>query len=219
MSSDGRFQLHMITDGMRQADELGLIVEKALRGGADTIQLRYKSAPALDLYSLGQRIKPIVDSFGANLLINDRIDVALALDADGVHLAGKSLPVDVTRHITGERFLLGCSVHSVEEARTAEQKGASYITFGHIFPTSSKPGLPPQGIEGLRKVVESVEIPVLAIGGITIQNIDQVLSTGCAGIAAIGAISHEQNPELAASLLRSRMNDSKYKPRFSFPRK
>lgn len=215
MSTERRFQLHMITDGMKQAGELCGIVENALRGGADAIQLRYKSAPALDLYTLGKALKPIVDSFSARFLINDRVDVALALSADGVHLAGKSLPVEAVRNFVGRRMLLGCSVHSVEEAKRAEERGASYITFGHIFPTKSKPGLPPRGVRGLQEVVDAVSIPVLAIGGITADNIDEVLATGCAGISVIGAISHERDPETAARRLRMKMDASAYKPRCS----
>ncbi|MFC4766141.1 thiamine phosphate synthase [Effusibacillus consociatus] len=218
MSTNQRFQLHMITDGMKQAEELRVIVAKALHGGVDAIQLRYKSAPALDIYLLGEILKPAIDRSGANLLINDRVDVALALNANGVHLAGKSLPVDAARKATGPNMLLGCSVHSVDEAKRAEELGAGYITYGHIFTTNSKPGLPPRGVEGLQEVVDAVSIPVLAIGGITAENIDQVLATGCAGIAVIGAISLDRDPEAAARLLREKMDRSPHKPRFCLPR-
>jgi thiamine-phosphate pyrophosphorylase len=217
MKKDPRFQLHMITDGIKQADELQSIVQKALRGGADAIQLRYKSASALEILSLGRALKPLTDLFGARLLINDRLDVALALQASGVHLAGKSLPVDEARKVAGPDQLLGCSVHSAEEAKRAEELGASYVTFGHIFPTHSKPGLPPRGVEGLQEVVEALSIPVLAIGGITVDNIDDVLATGCAGIAVIGAISYKQDPEAAARQLRNKMDASPHRPRFVLP--
>ncbi len=217
MQTEARFQLHMITDGLKQVEELRSIVERALRGGTDAIQLRYKAAPALDLYTLGQILKPVIDRSGGKLLINDRLDVGLALSADGVHLAGKSLPVDAARRIVGPHMLLGCSVHSVEEAKRAEQQGASYVTFGHIFPTQSKPGLPPRGVGGLRDVVEAVSIPVLAIGGITADNVDEVLATGCAGIAVIGAILNGQDPELAARQLRNKLDASGHRPRFRLP--
>ncbi len=212
-----RFQLHMITDGMKQNDELREIVTNALRGGVDVIQLRYKSAPALDLYTLGEQIRPVIKEFHARLLINDRLDVALALQTDGVHLAGKSLPVGAARSVVGDNFLLGFSVHSVEDAKRAAEQGASYVTFGHVFPTNSKPGLPPRGVEGLQEVVEAVSIPVLAIGGITAENIDRVLATGCAGVAVIGAISQDADPEKAARYLRQRMDASPYRPRHPFP--
>lgn len=211
-----RFQLHMITDGMKQANELLEIVKKALQGGVDVLQLRYKSAPALDTYHLGQTLLPVIRDHNASLLINDRVDVALALSASGVHLAGKSLPVHTAKQILPENMLIGCSVHSVEDAQLAAEQGANYVTFGHIFPTNSKPGLPPRGVEGLLAVVESVSIPVLAIGGITVENIEQVLATGCAGVAVIGAISQDRNPEQAARLLRDKMDASQHKPRFAF---
>jgi thiamine-phosphate pyrophosphorylase len=207
----------MITDGMKQNDELREIVTNALRGGVDVIQLRYKSAPALDLYTLGEQIRPVIKEFHARLLINDRLDVALALQTDGVHLAGKSLPVGAARSVVGDNFLLGFSVHSVEDAKRAAEQGASYVTFGHVFPTNSKPGLPPRGVEGLQEVVEAVSIPVLAIGGITAENIDRVLATGCAGVAVIGAISQDADPEKAARYLRQRMDASPYRPRHPFP--
>lgn len=208
-----RFQLHMITDGMKHGDELLEIVIQAVRGGVDVIQLRYKSASALDIYALGELIHPVIKAYNAGLLINDRLDVALALQTDGVHLAGKSLPVNVAKQIIRKNMMLGCSVHSVDDAKRAEEQGAGYVTFGHVFPTHSKPGLPPRGVEGLQKVVDAVSIPVLAIGGITADNIDQVLATGCAGVAVIGAISHDLNPENAAKQLRAKMAASPYKPR------
>ena len=213
------FQLHVITDGQREADELKGIVAKAVRGGADVIQLRYKSAPALDMYNLGRAIRPVIEEAGAALLINDRLDVAMALPASGVHLAGKSLPLPVVSQMLGrEEYLIGCSVHSVEEARQAERDGACYITYGHIFATNSKPGLAPRGLEALREVVEAVQIPVLAIGGINAGNLDEVLATGVAGIAVIGAVMADTDPEEAARQLREKMDASSHRPRYALPR-
>lgn len=221
VKQQSRFQLHIITDGQRQVDELRSIVAGAVQGGADAIQLRYKSAPALDLFQLGTAIHPLITAAGAQLLINDRVDVALALQAAGVHLAAKSLPVSAVHHLLQREhmsgYLIGCSVHSVEEAIEAEQMGASYLTYGHIFSTNSKPGLPPRGVPALGQVVEAVQIPVLAIGGITHENIDQVLATGVAGIAVIGAVMADQDPERAARLLREKMDASEHHPRHSLP--
>ncbi|MBL0386385.1 thiamine phosphate synthase [Tumebacillus sp. ITR2] len=215
--SEARFQLHVITDGKRHANELYEIVDGAVRGGADVIQLRYKSAPALDLYTLAQAISPAIREAGAGLLINDRVDVALAVQAQGVHLAAKSLPIASARPLMQPNQLVGCSVHSVEEAVEAEAKGASYITYGHIFATNSKPGLPPRGVESLRQVVEAVHIPVLAIGGITKDNLEEVLSTGVAGIAVIGAVMADEEPERAARQLRQVMDASIHRPKKALP--
>jgi thiamine-phosphate diphosphorylase len=217
MNGRNHFQLHIITDGIKQADELLPVVAAAAKGGADYIQLRYKSAPALDLYTLGRTLQPVLRETGTGLLINDRVDVAQALGADGIHLAAKSLPVHHVRPLVGEKMLVGCSVHSVEEALEAEKQGASYITYGHIFATHSKPGLPPRGIASLQQVVDAVSLPVLAIGGITHENIDQVLSTGVAGIAVIGAVMSQNDPYEAARMLRQRLDESPYAPKHPLP--
>ncbi len=219
LSINGRFQLHVITDGKRSVEELQKIVSKAVHGGADVIQLRYKSAPALDLYRLGESIQPQIRREGGRLLINDRVDVALALDAGGVHLAAKSLPISAVRPLFGQTSdkLVGCSVHSVEEAVTAERLGATYVTYGHVFATGSKPGLPPRGLDALQSVVAAVNIPVLAIGGITTENIDDVLSTGVAGIAVISAVMEDQDPERASRALREKMDASLHRPRHALP--
>ncbi|MGZ4123044.1 MAG: thiamine phosphate synthase [Tumebacillaceae bacterium] len=217
MANQSHFQLHVITDGQRKVEELQTIVGKAVRGGADVIQLRYKSAPALDLYTLGKAILPLIREAGSGLLINDRVDVALALDAQGVHLAAKSLPIPAVRPLLQTDKLIGCSVHSVEEAVAAEAMGASYITYGHIYATNSKPGLPPRGVDNLRQVVDAVNIPVLAIGGITKSNIDEVLSTGIAGIAVIGAVMADADPQEAAHELRAKMDASSHTPKHALP--
>ncbi|ASS76147.1 thiamine phosphate synthase [Tumebacillus algifaecis] len=218
MTTNRRFQLHVITDGIRQVEELKTIVRLAVQGGADVIQLRYKSAPALDLFRLGEAIHPLIQQEGGRLLINDRVDVALALNASGVHLAGKSLPIAAARPLfaRSEKWT-GCSVHSVEEALLAERQGATYVTYGHVFTTGSKPGLPPRGLDALRQVVEAVQIPVLAIGGITTDNIDDVLATGAAGIAVISAVMADGNPERAARELREKMDASSHQPRHALP--
>ncbi|UOF90430.1 thiamine phosphate synthase [Fodinisporobacter ferrooxydans] len=211
------FQLQVITDGIKQLPDLIHTVKKTLEGGADAIQLRYKSAPASDLWTIGQELLPIVQHHQRRLLINDRIDVALAIPAHGVHLAGKSLPPKAARTICKEPFLIGCSIHSIEEAKQAEQQGVSYITFGHIFSTKSKPGMPPRGIEALYEVVSAISIPVFAIGGIHADNIADVLQTGCAGIAVIGAVMNEQNPEKATYELKNRMIACQAKPKVTLP--
>lgn len=211
------FQLHVITDGIRQVEELKTIVRLAVQGGADVIQLRYKSAPALDLFQLGAQIHPLIQMESGRLLINDRADVALALDAGGVHLAAKSLPIAAARPLFQAEKWIGCSVHSVEEALAAQEQGATYITYGHIFATGSKPGLPPRGLDALRKVVQAVEIPVLAIGGITTDNIEDVLATGAAGIAVISAVMADGDPMRAAQALREKMDASAHRPRHALP--
>ncbi len=192
------------------------VIGAALRGGVDWVQVREKNGPALGLYEIVRRLLPEARKAGAGLLVNDRIDVALAADADGVHLAAESLPPGVARELLGKR-IIGVSVHGLKEAREAADAGVDYVTFGHIYPTSSKPGLPPRGICGLAEIVESVDVPVVAIGGIDASNVREVLGTGCAGVAVISAIVAAGSPELEARALRRAVDGSRHYPRHPLP--
>lgn len=208
-----RFQIHLITDRKRSRGILCHTIEEALLGGVDCVQVREKGGPARELYETALKLLPHTREAGAMLLVNDRVDVALASGADGVHLAAKSLPPAKARELLGEKPLLGCSVHSLAEAREAASAGVDYVTFGHVYPTSSKPGLPPRGVRELAGIVESVQVPVLAIGGIDESNVGEVLETGCAGIAVISTIGAAQDPRLAARRLRQAVDESPYRPR------
>lgn len=220
-----RPSLHLITDPQRTyrtgdggpADALVAAVARALAGGVDWVQVREKSAPASHLLQLVQAILPLSEPHGSGVLVNDRLDVALAAGAAGVHLSKKSLPPALARQVAGPGMLIGASVHSVEEAVEAARAGADYITFGHVYPTQSKPGLPPRGPALLREVVQAVDVPVLAIGGITVERIPEVLATGCAGIAVIGAVLSSPDPGAAAARLRQALDGAEAAPRFPFP--
>ena len=211
-----RFQIHLITDRKSARGDLLGTVGGALRGGVDWVQVREKTGPARDLYETALRIIPLARENGAGVMINDRIDVALATGAGGVHLAGKSLPPRVARELLGDR-LLGASVHDLEEAREAVDGGVDYVTFGHVYPTSSKPGMPPRGVLELAEVVESVDVPVLAIGGIDASNVHEVLRTGASGIAVISAVLAAQDPKAVTRELRRAVDGSRSRPRHPFP--
>ena len=213
-----RFQIHLITDRKNSANGAGpvSVARAALRGGVNWVQLRDKAAPARETYHAASAIAPHTRRAGAGLLINDRLDVAMAAGADGVHLAGRSLPPDVARDLLGEGRILGISVHGLDEAREAVEGGVDYVTFGHVYPTSSKPGLPPRGILELREIVEGVEVPVLAVGGIDARNVREVLATGCAGVAVISAIGGVSDPESAARRFRRALDGSGLSPRRPF---
>lgn len=193
------------------------MVRAALRGGVDFVQVREKTGSARNLYETILEILPHALKVGAGMLVNDRVDVALATGAEGVHLAAKSLPPRVARELIGDR-LLGISVHSLAEAREAVDGGADYVTFGHVYPTSSKRGLPPRGLIELAKIVESVDAPVLAVGGIDSSNVLEVLKTGVSGISVISTILAAPDPEKAARELRGILDDSRVRPRNYFPR-
>ncbi|WP_076789455.1 thiamine phosphate synthase [Chlorobium sp. KB01] len=171
------------------------LAEKALHGGAAMIQLRHKTASGSQLFSWGVEITRRCRAYGALCIINDRIDIALACKADGVHLGQQDLPASAARKLLGNSRIIGVSASSPEEAIQAERDGADYIGFGHIYPTLSKEkGFDPVGPETLRRVSALVSLPIIAIGGISKSNASLVIGHGAAGIAVISAVSRAVDP-------------------------
>jgi thiamine-phosphate pyrophosphorylase len=206
-------QLHLVTEPRKPSVELTRAIDLALGGGVDWVQLRDKSASAASLFAQSRQLLAVTGERQANLAVNDRLDVALAAGADGVHLAAQSLAVAEAVSLANGRLLIGRSVHGLDEAIQAAADGADYLTFGHVFPTSTHPGLPPRGLDELRAIVQAVDVPVLAIGGITTDNLDAVLATGCAGVAVISAILSDADPCRAAARLRRALDASPHQPR------
>jgi thiamine-phosphate pyrophosphorylase len=204
------FDLYVVTDRQQTAGRpLRAVVEAALRGGARAFQLREKDLPPRDLYPLAKEMRQLTQPYDARLLINDRIDVALAVNADGVHLTTTSLPARVARQLLGPERLIGVSTHSLAEAQEAAEGGADFLVFGPIFFTPSKaPYGEPVGLEPLRAVRAVVELPILAIGGVKKANLEQVIAAGADGIAVISAIIAADDPTAASqdllTALRSR---------------
>jgi thiamine-phosphate pyrophosphorylase len=190
------FRLYVVTDRQQTAGRpLEAVLAAAARGGAGAIQLREKDLSAREIYALGVRLQEVLAPYHVPLLINDRLDVALALDAAGVHLAGHSLSTVQARRLLGVQKLLGVSTHSVEEARQAEAEGADFVVFGPVFETPSKLAYgPPQGLQLLEAVIRQVCIPVLAIGGVELANLPQVMATGAYGVAMIRAVLAASDP-------------------------
>lgn len=211
------FQIHLVTDRAAAGGELVAAVRSALRGGLDCVQVREKKGPASRLHETVLDLLPAVRESDTRLLVNDRVDVALACGADGVHLPGAGLPPDAARALLGDGPLVGVSVHGLDEARAAVEAGADYVTFGHVHPTASKPGSPPAGIRRLSEVVEGVEAPVLAVGGIDASNIGEVLATGASGAAVISTILAASDPEYATLCLREAIQGSGHLPRHPLP--
>lgn len=212
-----RFQIHLVTDRAAASVDLLQTVSAALRGGLDCVQVREKRGPASRLYETTLSLLPATREYGGRLLVNDRVDVALACGADGAHLPGAGLPPDASRALLGDELLLGVSVHGLHEARVAVEAGADYVTFGHVHPTASKPGSPPAGVKQLAEVVEGVEAPVLAVGGIDAANVGEVLATGASGAAVISAILAADYPQSAALRLREAIEGSRHFPRHPLP--
>lgn len=197
-------KLHLISTGKQKPEQLADIIG-AIHPDIDFIHLREKMKTAKEVYKMVELLieKKVPLS---KIIINDRADVACASNVKGVHLAYHSLPVEIVKrkfsHLT-----VGCSVHSIEEAQIAEQQGADYVIFGHVYPTRSKPGLPPKGLEQLRSVVGSVAIPVVAIGGITPTNSREVLEAGTQGVAVMSGILEAEDPLEAVQHYRSYLSN------------
>jgi thiamine-phosphate pyrophosphorylase len=194
------FDLYVITDRQQSGGRsLLTVAEAALRGGARAFQLREKDLPPRDLYPLALEMRQLTQAYGARLLINDRVDVALAVNADGVHLTTTSLPASVARQLLGPDRLLGVSTHNLVEAQVAAEGGSDFLVFGPVFFTPSKaPYGQPVGLDALRAVRAVVTLPILAIGGLKKANLDQVLAAGADGIAVISAIISADDPMAAA---------------------
>lgn len=178
------------------------VVEAALAGGADAVQLREKDLGAHDLYELAMALRPLCSRFGAKLLVNDRIDVARAVGADGVHLPALSFSATDARQLIGAGRLVGVSTHARTEAEAAARAGADYVIVGPVFPTPSKAGFgPPLGLAALRDTASALPVPVIGIGGITAANVADVLRAGAAGVAVIREILQHPDPAAAARRL------------------
>lgn len=177
------------------------VVEAALAGGVAGVQLREPDTLAGELLALAEGLLALCRRAGVPLVINDRVDVALAVGADGVHLGGRSLPVADARRLLGRERLIGRSVHGLEEAREAAAAGADYLIYGHVFATPSKEGLAPRGTAALAEVCRGVAaepVPVLAIGGVTAARLGEVAAAGAAGAAVMSGIMAAPDPGLAA---------------------
>lgn len=194
-----RFDLYLVTDRTQTGGrELLRVLEQALDGGARAVQLREKDLGGRELFLLAERLKRLCERYGAALLINDRVDVALGVDADGVHLGAGSMPVDAARRLLGEGKLIGASTHSLEEAREAQQRGADFILFGPVYFTASKAAYgAPQGVARLKEVVDKISLPVYAIGGVKRENIPQLRAAGVRGVALISAVLSAPDPGAA----------------------
>jgi len=164
-------------------------IEKALKGGLKAVQLREKDLGIRELLDLACRMRALTAGYGAKLFINDRADIALTVDADGVHLSRTGIPVQAARKAAEGRLMIGVSTHSLQEAQQAEADGADFITLGPVYETPSKMQYgKPIGIHLLNEAASNCRIPVFAIGGITIKRIEDVLEQGASGVALISAI-------------------------------
>ena len=191
--------IYPITSGKRESLDILQLVQAAVEAEVPLFQIREKSLPARELYELTSRAIEVTRGSKTRLLVNDRADIARAAGADGVHLTSQSLPADVVRNVFGSEFLIGVSTHSLEEARVARDSGADFVVFGPVFEKHGYSS--PQGLDKLREVTSELgDFPVLAIGGISLDNIAACLDAGASGIAAIRLLNDAQMLEITKGL-------------------
>lgn len=198
---DVDFSLYLISDRhqVHPNHTLHSAIDAALQGGVKAVQLREKDLATADLLALAQSLRQLTRQYHAKLFINDRIDIALAVDADGVHLTETSVSVLEARQQLGDNKLIAASTHSLESALQAEAHGADFITFSPIFFTPSKAQYgAPQGIDALNQVCHNTSLPIFALGGITPERVPTVLTAGATGVALISAIISSEDPFHAA---------------------
>ena len=199
------YSLCLVTDRALSLGRSNLeIIEAAVSGGVTLVQLREKEASTQEFFHEGLRIKDYLEAAHIPLIINDRIDIALALDADGVHLGQGDMPVDVARKILGPHKIIGASAFTTEEARAAESKGADYLGLSPIFVTTTKPELVAEiGIQGISSLKQAVDIPIVGIGSMNQANAYEAVKMGLDGIAVVSALCSQEDPKAAARALKN----------------
>ena len=210
MKRNTDFTLYLVTDRRWLGKKtLWDSVEEAICGGVTVVQLREKEITSKEYFELAQRVKEVTDRHGIPLIINDRIDIALAIDADGVHLGPEDLPVPIARKLLGDGKIIGSSAASVEEALLFQAQGADYLGVGAVFPTATKRGTEKVSLDDLRGIKAAVHIPVVAIGGIKAENAKPVMETGVDGVAVVSAIMDQEDIREAARQLLSLLKRGK----------
>ena len=196
--------LHVLTDTVLQSRFSHLeLARMAIKGGADTIQFRQKIGATREMIEIVRQLKQLCLGSGVTLVVNDRVDVAIAADADGVHLGQDDFPIPLARKLLGESRIIGGSAASLEEAQKCLAEGTDYIGFGPVYPTASKADADPvTGIKLLKQTVEAIPLPIIAIGGISADNTPEVIRAGARGIAVISAVCCQEDPEQATRALR-----------------
>ena len=198
------YSLYLVTDRMRMSTKtLGEAVEQAVIGGCTMVQLREKEILSLDFYVLASEMKKITDRYGIPLIINDRIDIAMAVGAAGIHIGQKDIPADIARKVIGKDMLLGVSAVSAAEAVNAAKAGADYLGVGAMFPTRTKPDAGFVSMEELGRIRKAVDIPIVVIGGISKENAMLFQPMGIDGLAVVSAVIAQPNIKKSAADLKS----------------
>ena len=201
-------RLYLVTN--RYQDSLESFLEKietACRSGVTIVQLREKNLTTNQYYQLAKQVKEITDAYQVPLIIDDRLDVCLAVDAAGLHIGDDELPVSVARQVLGPDKILGVTAKTVKRALEAEEGGANYLGTGAIFPTTTKENAPITLISTLKTICQTVAIPVVAIGGLTSENIEQLIGTGIAGVAVVRDLMQAEDIEAKTQAFLTKLDD------------
>ncbi len=201
-------RLYLVTNRYQDSMESFLEkVETACRSGVTIVQLREKNLTTNQYYQLAKKVKEITDAYQVPLIIDDRLDVCLAVDAAGLHIGDDELPVSVARKVLGPEKILGVTAKTVKRAIEAEEGGANYLGTGAIFPTTTKENAPITLISTLKTIYQRVAIPVVAIGGLTSENIDQLIGTGIAGIAVVRDLMQAEDIKAKTQAFLTKLDD------------
>ncbi|EGQ8054221.1 thiamine phosphate synthase [Vibrio alginolyticus] len=201
------YRLYLVTDDQQDLATLKRVVRKAVKGGVTMVQVREKHGDVRAFIERAQAIKTILEGTGVPLIINDRVDVALAVDADGVHLGQSDMPATIARELIGPNKILGLSIENEEQLAEADSLPIDYIGLSAIFATPTKTNTKKfWGIDGLKMALETTSLPIVAIGGINESNIPQLSATGVHGLALVSAICHAEDPKAASEYLLGLMS-------------
>jgi thiamine-phosphate pyrophosphorylase len=201
--------LYLVTEESIAIEELTRIITESVSGGVSIVQLREKSNSSLSFYKKASELKQLLNELSIPLVINDRVDIALAVGADGIHIGQDDLPLPVVKKMVPEDMFVGVSVSTLEEALEAERNGADYIGVGSVFPTKTKQDATLMALEDLGEICRGVSIPAVAIGGITADNITALSDSGLSGTAVVSAIMNANNPKTASESLLKIIKDFK----------
>ncbi|MCY9003678.1 thiamine phosphate synthase [Peribacillus frigoritolerans] len=201
--------LYLVTEESIAIEELTKIIAQSVSGGVSIVQLREKNNSSLSFYEKASALKQLLNELSIPLIINDRVDIALAVGADGIHIGQDDLPLPVVKKMVPVDMIVGVSVSTLEEALEAERNGADYIGVGSVFPTKTKQDATLMALEDLGEICRGVSIPAVAIGGITADNISALSDSGLSGTAVVSAIMNADNPKTASESLLKIIKDFK----------
>lgn len=197
------YNLYLVTDrDILKGRELTEVIEKAIQGGATLVQLREKCVSSLEFYEIALKVKKITDKYKVPLIINDRLDIVLAVDAEGLHVGQSDFSCTLARRLLGKNKIIGVSTSTLEEAKKAEKDGADYIGVGAVFPTDTKLDAHAVSINSLKEIKGKVNIPVVAIGGINENNYEKLKDANIDGLAIISAILGKEDIKQAAEVFK-----------------